>query len=214
MTPSEISAILARHTEWLAERHNGKNPSANDPRRAYLSGAYLSGANLSDANLSGANLSGANLSDANLSDAYLSGANLSGANLSGANLSGAYLSDANLSDANLSGAKMPEFQIVPESGSFRGWKKLQSGIIAEIEIPADAERVSSTGRKCRAQFALVLALYKNGAPHTGFGIGKHDSAVEYHVGLITRPDAWDPDIRTECSNGIHFFLRRAEAEAY
>jgi hypothetical protein len=181
--------------------------------RADLSGANLSGADLSGANLSRANLSRADLSGANLSGADLSGAYLSGANLSGANLSRADLSGANLSGANLSGAKNAELiiaqtRILPE-GDLIGWKKCAGGVIVKLRIPTDAKRSHAFGRKCRAEFADVLEVF--GAE---IGISKHDSKTEYRAGERVTPDAFDEDWQEECSSGVHFFITKAEAEAY
>ena len=190
-----------------------------------LRGAKLSDANLSYANLRGANLSGANLSDANLSYANLRGANLSGAklsdaNLSYANLSGAKLSDANLSyanlrGANLSGAKLSDAKglaqfVITPNGSLHVWKRLADGVIAHLLVPEAAARVNAYGsRKCRAEYVEVLGLIGGTR-----GVSKHDARTAYEVGKIVRPDAYDPDPRVECSSGIHFFITRAEAEAY
>lgn len=104
---------------------------------------WLNGEGGSRADLSGADLSGANLFGANLSDADLRGADLSCANLS----------CANLSNANLSGASMDQMiwdihtvfypLQCPDSGSYIGYKKA-SGLVVELEIPADARRSSAT----------------------------------------------------------------------
>ena len=170
-------------------------------RWANLRWANLSGADLSGADLSGADLSGADLSRANLSRADLSGADLSRANLSRANLSG-----ADLSGADLSGAELPKFQICPEEGSFIAFKKLHKSVVCKLMIPADAERTSSlVGRKCRASKVIVLE---------GEGSSLHDKSVVYRVGATVVPDSYDPDIRVECANGIHFFITRKEAEEY
>ena len=193
-------------------------------RCAILSGANLRGADLSRANLSGAVLSHADLSCANLSCAKLSNANLSyanlnGADLSSANLNGADLSYANLSRAILSGAIkdaktiLPHYRIAPEVGSFIAFKKLRNNVVATLEIPAEAKRTSSLiGRKCRAEFAKVVALSSNAV----VGYAKHwpSGVFPYHVGEIVRPDSFDDDIRLECANGIHFFMTRREAEEY
>lgn len=145
---------------------------------------------------------------ANLSRANLSGADLGRANLSGANLSEAYLSDIK---------NMPSFQIVPETGSFTGWKKLAGGIIAELRIPTKAARCNSTGRKCRAEYVEVVNLFSETGEllqlHT-FAVSNHDQETRYHIGQEVRPDKWNPDIREECTNGIHFFITRAEAKNY
>ena len=194
------------------------NLSRADLSRADLSGAYLSGAdlsraylsraNLSRADLSGAYLSGADLSGAYLSRADLSGAYLSGADLSGADLSGANLSRANLSDANLSRADLIKLlnqrTILPE-GDLIGWKKLKNGVLCKLQIPAEAKRVGGLiGRKCRAEFAIVLE---------GEGRGLHNGHI-YKVGETVKPDKYDPNPMLECSNGIHFFICKQEAQDY
>lgn len=42
----------------------------------------------------------------------------------------------------------------------------------------------------------------------------YDNRTVYRVGKIIRPDLFDEDIRVECTNGIHFFITRKEAEEY
>ena len=220
----------------IKDRHNGKVlfefVSATTMKEAVveavkkgadLSGANLSGANLYGANLSGAGLSGANLSEANLSGANLSraglsranlsGANLSGANLSGANLSGAILSGANLSGANLYGIKnanlvIGQTRILPE-GDLVGWKKCNDGVIVKLRIPKAAKRSHAFGRKCRAEYVEVIEVI--GAE---IGISKYDNKTEYRVGLRVKPDNFDENWMNECSNGVHFFITRIEAENY
>jgi hypothetical protein len=46
------------------------------------------------------------------------------------------------------------------------------------------------------------------------GVSQHDRKTTYCVGEIVRPDSYNGDFREECTNGIHFFITRAEAEAY
>ena len=185
---------------------------------ALLSGALLSGANLSGADLSGAHLrsadlSGANLSGADLSGALLSGANLSGADLSGANLRGANLRSADLSGANLSGANGADLaiartRILPE-GDLIGWKKCRNDVVVKLAIPAAAKRSHAFGRKCRAEFADVIEVFGDGK-----AISLHDGKTEYVAGQRVTPDSFDENWQEECSCGIHFFITRAEAEAY
>ena len=131
----------------------------------------------------------------------------------------AILSYVDLSRANLShaikGAKtiLPHYRIAPEVGSFIAFKKLRNNIVATLEIPAEAKRTSSLiGRKCRAEFAKVVALSSDAV----VGYAKHQppGTFSYRVGEIVRPDSFDDDIRLECANGIHFFMTRREAEEY
>ena len=196
------------------------NLSGANLRNADLSGADLRSANLRNADLSDADLSDANLRSANLSGANLSSADLSSADLSDANLSGANLSDANLSGANLSSAKYDEctafFALVcPEEGDFIAWKKVGE-VIVKLRIPAEAKRSSATTRKCRCEFAEVLALQNlDGTPYNDDKV-VNDNYKEtiYKVGEIVRPDSWDENRWDECSHGIHFFVTRDEAVMY
>ncbi|MEI4745907.1 pentapeptide repeat-containing protein [Rhodococcus erythropolis] len=188
------------------------NLSSANLSSANLRGANLSSANLSSANLSSANLSSANLSSADLSSADLSSADLSGANLRGADLRGANLRGANLRGANLSSAKNAELaiaqtRILPE-GSIYGYKKCQGGVIVKLRIPAKAKRSHAFGRKCRAEFAKVVAIY--GADEAR---SIHDSDFVYRKGETVYPsNGFDENWQDECSSGIHFYINRVEAE--
>ena len=141
--------------------------------------------------------------------ANLTGANLTGANLTDASLTDADLTDASLTRADLTRANLPHFQICPEQGAFTAFKKLRGGNIARLLIPEDAQRTSSlVGRKCRASKVIVLSLSDGEV-----GYGMHDSTV-YRVGATVEPDSYDPDIRVECTHGIHFFVTEREAQEY
>ena len=193
-------------------------------RDAKLCDAKLCDAYLCDANLRGADLRGANLRGANLCGANLCGANLCGADLCGADLCDAKLCDADLCDADLRGADLrganlrdaknitkrellrlvSERTILPD-GDLIGWKKLQNGILCKLSIPASAKCVGGlVGRKCRAEFAIVLE---------GEGKGLHNGHI-YKVGETVKPDKFDDNPLVECSNGIHFFITKQEAEDY
>ena len=190
---------------------SGANLFGADLLRADLSEADLSGTNLTGANLSGTNLSRANLSGADLSGTNLTRANLSRANLSGTNLTRANLTGANLFGANLSGAKnfdkaLCHYQI-PQEGELIVWKKVRGGV-CKLRVPPEAKRTATpVGRKCRAEWVEVLE-----APQDGRSC--HDEHVVYRAGKTVRPDCYNGDPRLECTEGIHFFLTRAEAEAY
>ena len=193
----DFQSILEKHRKWVYGETGGKRANLKEAnlKEVYLQGAYLYGANLYRANLYRANLEGANLEGANLQGAYLYGANLYRANLKWANLKG----------ANLEGAKIPHFQICPEEGDFIAWKKVHGGVL-KLLIPAAAKRTSSlVGRKCRAEFVVVLE---------GSGASQHDNKTIYEPGMTVYPDKYDDDIRVECTSGIHFFMTRKEAEEY
>ena len=222
----------------------GANLSDADLRCANLFGANLRGANLSDADLRCANLSDADLRCANLRNADLRGANLSDADLRCANLSDADLRCANLRDADLRGANLSDADLrnadlcradlceasidqmmwniytvfyplqCPESGSYIGYKKA-SGLVVELEIPADARRSSATSRKCRASKAKVLSITDiNGNPAGGQVKSNYDPNFVYAIGETVEVTDFDDNRWNECSTGIHHFITRAEAVIY
>ena len=231
----DLKKILDEHLLWL----NGKGGSRADLRDANLRDADLRdadlfGADLSCADLRGADLRGADLSGANLRGADLSGADLSCANLRGADLRGADLSCANLRGADLSGADLSGADLrcasmdqmiwdihtvfyplqCPDSGSYIGYKKA-SGLVVELEIPADARRSSATSRKCRASKAKVLSITDiNGNPAGGQVKSNYDPDFVYTIGETVEVSDFDDDRWNECSTGIHHFITRAEAVIY
>ena len=205
-TVGELKEIVRLHGLWLADPSTGS--------RANLSGANLSGAYLTGAYLTGANLVGAYLTGANLVGACLYGANLSGANLSGANLTGADLGVADLGVADLVGATLPPFQIVPEVGQFRAFKKVQGNVVLELLIPRSAQRTSTLGgRKCRASKVKVVGVASGATTETVFR-SHHEESFTYSVGKWASVPDYDGDIRVECAKGIHFFLTLDEAKNY
>ena len=157
---------------------------------------------------------------ADLRNTILNGANLSGANLRNTILNGADLCDANLRGANLinadlSGANLPHFQLCPETDLFVAFKKGRGGEIIKLLIPANAKRTSSlAGRKCRAEFAVVLSITSAQGRELRRCASHHNPTFDYTVGGTVYPDSYDDDIRTECAPGIHFFITRKEAEEY
>jgi len=140
------------------------------------------------------------------------------ADLRGADLSGADLSGADLQDADLSGAKnIPDYvvastNILPE-GEIILWKKLSDDKIAKLLVPSEAKRSNATGRKCRVEYAKVLEIWDEDK-QVEEGKSQYDDEFIYRVGEIVKPDKWDDDRWNECSNGIHGFITRYEAENY
>ena len=211
----DLKKILDEHLLWL----NGEGGSC-----ANLFGANLRGANLSDADLRCANLFGANLRGANLSDADLRCANLSDADLRNADLCRADLRNADLCRADLCEASIDQMMWniytvfyplqCPESGSYIGYKKA-SGLVVELEIPADARRSSATSRKCRASKAKVLSITDiNGNPAGGQVKSNYDPNFVYAIGETVEVTDFDDNRWNECSTGIHHFITRAEAVIY
>jgi hypothetical protein len=171
--------------------------------------AVRKGADLRGADLHGADLRGADLYGADLRGADLYGADLYGADLRGADLYGADLYGADLKDAKNAELVIARLQFIPTEGSFTGWKKCQDGVIVKLQIPAKAKRSHGAERKCRASEVKVLDVI--GAKK---GISLHDGKTAYVKGKVVKADSFDDNRWDTCSNGIHFYLTREEAEAH
>ena len=102
----------------------------------------------------------------------------------------------------------------PSDGAFTAWKKLHNGAIAKLLIPEDAKRSSATGRKCRSDKAVVLAIYDKNGESIESETSARTPGFRYTVGETVTPDSFDDNRWNECSNGIHFFITRTEAEEY
>mgnify|MGYP000132382307 CR=1 FL=1 len=208
MNADELKEKLKLHDMWLKGFRDGV--------RLDLRSADLSSADLRSADLRYADLSSADLRYANLRSADLRYANLRYANLRSADLRYADLSSADLRSADLRSAKEISQYVkditmaCPESGSFVGWKKV-NGVIVKLLIPEGAKRSSSTSRKCRAEFAEVLEV--DGAVNKVVNKSYNHETI-YEVGKRVTPNSFDEDRWNECSNGIHFFITRGEAERY
>jgi len=156
---------------------------------------------------------------ADLGGAELRWANLRGADLYGADLYGANLGGADLGGANLGGANgLEQFRILPDEGDLIVWKKAAGGLLVKMRVPADARRGNAPGgRKCRAERAEVLAIINPADESVPIDLArsKYDPLFTYRVGEIVEPTAeFDPLPQNECAPGIHFFITRAEAEAW
>ena len=133
--------------------------------------------------------------------------------------------------SNLRGAKNIDSAIVsigtaffalqcPEKGAYNtriytAYKKLSSGFIAELEIPADAMRSSATSRKCRASKAYVVSITDVDGNHpVSKASSKRDPSFIYEVGKMVEVLDFDLDRWNECSTGIHHYITRAEAVAH
>ena len=183
------------------------NTIAKTVQEAIRSHANLSHANLSSANLRSADLSSADLRSANLSHTNLRSADLSFADLRSANLSFANLRFADLRYAKNSKLAVAMTRILPE-GDIIGWKKCRDNVIVKLLIPAKAKRSHAFGRKCRAEYAEVLQVYK-----AKEAISTYDENIIYRKGETVKPTKpFDEDFTNECGSGIHFYITKEEAQ--
>jgi len=195
MDQVQINQILEDHQVWLNDNTKGKR------------------ADLQEADLYRENFRGANLQEANFHKANLQGAYLIGANLQGADLRNADLRNADLRWANLESAKLPDFLIVPKEGEFYGYKKLSNDKVVKLKIPADAQRVNAIGsKKCRASYAIPVEDCGTNSGGYCYNHRYNRYGCSYKKNVPAYPDSFNDDIRVECTHGIHFFMKREEAE--
>lgn len=128
--------------------------------------------------------------------------------LESATVAGANLDGASLAGAKNAGLAIARTRILGE-GALIGWKKCCNNVIVKLRIPEEAKRSHAFGRKCRAEYVDVIEVF--GAET---GISGHDRATVYSVGQRVTPDKFCENWQDECSNGIHFFISRIEAESY
>ena len=189
-----------------------------DLQRADLQGADLQRADLQNAALRWADLQRADLRWADLQGADLRWADLQGADLRGADLRGADLRWAKTDGVNANDMTAGYWSVCPEEGSFTAFKKLKDDKIAKLLIPEYAKRSSATTRKCRCSEAVVVEITDEKGDKVGVGYskygGQNGEKTVYTVGQTVYPDGFDKDRWNECSNGIHFFMTRKEAEEY
>lgn len=107
---------------------------------------------------------------------------------------------------------------------------LEDGIIPTHNRFAD--EVSDTARKCRVPLVYVKVAYpldefiagsvpggwhppkpENDAMFADKPLQAYGDYV-YIVGTVAKPDSYNDNPMIECTNGIHCFLTRKEAEAY
>jgi hypothetical protein len=206
MNQQELKVILEQHSIWVAGKLEGE--------RADLLEADLQGADLLEADLQGADLRRANLQEADLRGADLRGANLLDADLQGANLRRADLRGADLQGADLQEADLPDFLISPQEGNFIAYKAGKDAVM-KILVPGESKRMNSLiGRKCRAEFIKVLEIQDLKGNALQECKGWRDNELVYRIGGVQHADKFDDDIRIECTNGIHYFMTRKEAEEW
>ena len=189
ITKEKLDEIIEKHKKWLRGEEVGTR------------------AVFTDADLTGADLRGAVLRGADLTDAVFTDADLRGADLTGAVLRGADLTDAK--NAQYIPMSCPDY------GSFIGWKKASQHIV-KLQIPDTALRSSATGRKCRCNEAIVLAIenYDGTASELTEIASDYDSHLIYKVGATVNVENFDENRFNECAPGIHFFINRQEAVMY
>ena len=191
----ELKTILKKHMMWLNGENGGERAdlSGSDLRWSDLSGSVLRWSNLSGSDMRGSDLSGSDLCGSDLSRSVLSGSNLCGSK-------------------GLEYAKNLFYPIAcPEKGEYTAFKKADEKIV-ELRIPADAKRLSATGRKCRASKAVVVSITElDGTPAGNEVRSDYVKNFVYRVGETVEVKNFDENRWNECAPGIYHYITREEA---
>ena len=138
---------------------------------------------------------------------------LSGSKFNNIKFNKSYFCDTDMTDVE----GLPEM-VCPEEGSFIGYKKVldrpaKKSFIITLEIPEDAERLSSFDNDCRCSKAKVLSIESldDDKDIVQSITNMHYVKTAYTVGEMVYPDSYNSDRWKKYSNGIHFFMSKEEA---
>lgn len=226
ITKEDLNEAIKKHQLWLIGHPDGE--------RMYLEHYDLSGRDFSCKMLDHATLRDCILRGACFVSTSLLEANFNYSDVTNAHFIRSSPRAALFQDTI--GTETTELMVFPmacpDTGSFIGWKKVEihgedewcdeyygfsRHAIAKLLIPEDALRSSGTGRKCRCNKALVLAIEDMDGNTITYPVDARstfDSLFTYRVGDTVEEPEFDPNRFNVCSKGIHFFINRSEAVMY
>lgn len=180
-------------------------------------------------------------SECDFSGIRANGAVFVGCSFESMTLSKAFLESAVFQACRFEHCKFPDgvpisLQRLP-TGQFTAYKSVRGGdalrsklYVLELLVPRSAGRViglsaldaqGSDAGKCRVSKAKVVRVFNQnlkditGLPSTPKVFrSRHRYSFTYKVGEWVKPDSFDADPATVCSNGIHVFLYPEQAAAY
>ncbi|MCI8561756.1 MAG: pentapeptide repeat-containing protein [Dorea sp.] len=180
-----------------------------------LDGADFENSSVENALFDGCSMKGADFKNARMVTASFRRCDMRGCNIEDATLFGAVLEHADL-EGIISNEGTKWFRLhCPEKGAFLGYKKCVNDRMVQLLIPADAKRTSATLPSCRCSKAKVLTI-------KSFDFTKNfeeawslvDENFVYKKGEWVEVKDFNEDRWQDSTTGIHFWMSRAEAEAY
>lgn len=163
----------------------------------------------------GCSMKGANFKNAKMVTASFRYCDMRECNIEGADLFGAVLEFADL-EGIVSSEETKWFRLrCPEKGAFLGYKKCVNDRMVQLLIPADAKRTSATLPSCRCNKAKVLTI-KSFDFQENFDEAWSlvDENFIYKKGEWVEVKNFNENRWQDSTTGIHFWMSRAEAEAY
>lgn len=180
-----------------------------------LDGVDFEGSTVENALFDGCSMRKANFRNAKMVTASFRYCDMRECNIEGANLYGAVLEFAKL-DGIVSDEGTQWFRLhCPEKGAFLAYKKCVNDRMVQLLVPADAKRTSATLPSCRCNKAKVLTIksfdFKENFDEAWSLV---DENFVYRRGEWVEVKNFNEDRWQDSTTGIHFWLTRAEAEAY
>lgn len=180
-----------------------------------LDGVDFEGSTVENALFDGCSMRKANFRNAKMVTASFRYCDMRECNIEGANLYGAVLEFAKL-DGIVSDEGTQWFRLhCPETGAFLAYKKCVNDRMVQLLVPADAKRTSATLPSCRCNKAKVLTIksfdFKENFDEAWSLV---DENFVYRRGEWVEVKNFNEDRWQDSTTGIHFWLTRAEAEAY
>ncbi len=180
-----------------------------------LNGVNFENSIVENALFDGCPMKGANFKNARMVTASFRYCDMRECNIEGADLFGAVLEFAKL-DGIISNDDTKWFRLhCPETGAFLAYKKCVNDRMVQLLVPADAKRTSATLRSCRCNKAKVLTIksfdFKENFDEAWSLV---DENFVYKRGEWVEVKDFNEDRWQDSTTGIHFWMTRAEAEAY
>ncbi len=199
---------------------SGEDLSHMDFTLSSFQNTVLDGANFEDsivenALFDGCSMKGASFKNAKMVTASFRYCDMRECNIEGANLYGAVLEFAKL-DGIVSNDDTKWFRLhCPETGAFLAYKKCVNDRMVQLLVPADAKRTSATLRSCRCNKAKVLTIKSfDFTENFDEAWSLVDEDFVYKRGEWVEVKDFNEDRWQDSTTGIHFWMTRAEAEAY
>lgn len=153
---------------------------------------------------------------ANLKNSYIKLSNLYNNNFYGSFLKDAEIKNSRLNGSNLIETRFDEVQINLKeyrkgkvlTEDIIGYKQCLNHVIVTLKIPRGAIVFSVNGQKCRTNKAEVIAIDGANRAYSRY------NRMSYYVGDKFNIYNFNCEYNQECSEGIHFFMTREEAEAF
>ena len=112
----------------------------------------------------------------------------------------------------------PVETIVPETGSFIGYKKVRldngSCGVVRLKVLEDSKRSNGTSCMCRCSKAKVLSIIDERGEYYRQGYSFYDKSFKYKVGEVVEVENFNDNKFLDCTHGIHFFMTEKEAWDY